>query len=66
MGQSVLFCPFFVNTDDCVVLLTTHTEFSHTIFLLSTLIQPYFIYFSLWGFIISTTSKTTPTFDEVF
>ena len=57
IGQSVLFCPFFVNTDDCVVLLTTHTEFSHTIFLLSTLIQPYFIYFSLWGFIISTTSK---------
>lgn len=57
IGQSVLFCPFFVNTDDYVVLLTTHTKFSHTIFLLSTLIQPYFIYFSLWGFIISTTSK---------
>ena len=57
IGQSVLFCPFFVNTDDCTVLLTTLTEFSHTFFVLSTLIQPYFIYFSLWGFIISTTSK---------
>ena len=54
-----MFCPFFVNTDDCVVLLTTHTEFSHTIFLLSTLIQPYFIYFSLWGLSLIHISEPT-------